>query len=445
MSATGPYLEVSIYVAGTSLTTNPSENNEYGINYTLILKDAGGAIVAGGKYKLSATGSVSSDIIDVKRFAIPHGKYKVIMEAVDVADSLSVLAIEQDVDLSDGAVNRYLSDPQLASVIKPEQPATPALNKSGLYLEPLAFRLYYPSLNELILYQEIYQADQLEGQPYLQYTIRSAVGDIPSPIITYKKLKKEAVIPNVLQLDISNLISGPYFLETKLFDGNKAEQASTQTLFSRLNPKGDSIYIERAPLLLEHAFVNNIAPDSLDYYLRALAPIVSSIDVDVMNALLEKGNDNAKRFFLHRFWTTQAGKQAEAASGMYMQIARAVDETFRSGFGYGFETDRGHVFLKYGMPNEVIEEENDPSAPPYEIWFYNDFPATHQTNVRFLFYNPSLAKNAFKLLHSTAIGEVKNDRWEIELYRDATLETPGVNEKVMGDNVYRNARRYFEN
>jgi hypothetical protein len=30
--------------------------------------------------------------------------------------------------------------------------------------------------------------------------------------------------------------------------------------------------------------------------------------------------------------------------------------------------------MKYGKPDEVITEESEPSAPPYEIWFYTTFP-----------------------------------------------------------------------
>jgi GWxTD domain-containing protein len=164
-----------------------------------------------------------------------------------------------------------------------------------------------------------------------------------------------------------------------------------------------------------------------------------------MNALLQKGSAKSKQFFIHRYWSEQAGKFADQAFASYMSVAKIVDKMYRSGFGYGFETDRGHVFLKYGRPDDIIEVEDEPSAPPYEIWFYNQFPATHQNNVRFLFYNPSLATNGFTLLHSTAIGEVRNDRWEVELYKDATLEAPAVDQKVMGDNVHRNARKYFEN
>jgi GWxTD domain-containing protein len=172
--------------------------------------------------------------------------------------------------------------------------------------------------------------------------------------------------------------------------------------------------------------------------------VISSAEVDIMNSILQKGSFKSKQFFLHKYWTNQGGKYAEKAFEAYMKVARVVDENYRSGFAYGFETDRGHIFLKYGKPDDVIPVEDEPSAPPYEIWFYTVFPATHQNDVRFLFYNPSLTRNGFELLHSTAIGEIRNEKWEIELYRDATLENHGVNDTAVGDNVYRVAKQYFE-
>lgn len=442
---TSAYIEVSIYVVGTSLQCIAGTDTEYGVEYVVLVKDNTDKIVAGNKYKLSREGCPARDIFDVKRFTLGEGKYTVEIEAIDIRDTSSHVSVSQEVEVKFGESNASVSDIQLLAAIKNQPEETSPLHKSGLYLEPLACRLYYPALNQLSVYLETYHTDQVEGQAYLQYTIKPIAGEIPAPIITYKKVKKEPVAANVLQLDISSLITGTYTLEASLFDGNKQLKETKQVAFSRLNPTGDSLYMETAPVQIESGFVNDIQEDSLDYNLKAIAPIVSSLDVEVMNALLRKGSAKAKRFFLHKYWTTQAGKHAEVAYDGYMKVARLVDEMFRSGFGYGFETDRGHVFLKYGIPNDVITVEDEPSAPPYEIWFYNTFPATHQTNVRFLFYNPSLTKNGHELLHSTAIGEVTNARWETELYRDATQETPGVNDRVMGDNVHRNARTYFQN
>jgi len=443
-SGTNFYAEVSIYIVGSSLTCLPEKTAEYGIDYIILIKNSQKEVVTGNHYKLINSGCPAKDLIDIKRFILLPGIYSVEVEMKDLYDSLNTLTITQTTEIK-ATDQPGLSDLQLLSIVRTEADGAGPLHKSGLYLEPLPFQYYYPALDKLNLYIESYSTDKLEGQPYLQYTLRPLSGDVPSPLIAHRRVAKQSIAVNVLQLNIQDLISGPYRLKAALFDGNKKPVDSTEITFSRFNPKGDSIFIASGSLNLDASFIKKIPEDSLDYHLKAMAPIVGSIRVDIMNVLLEKGSTKAKQYFIHRYWTEEAGKFADQAFAAYMKVARFVDDNFRSGFGYGFETDRGHIFLKYGAPDEIIPVEDEPSAPPYEIWFYNDFKATHQSNVRFLFYNPTLAKNAYTLLHSTAIGETKNERWEVELYRDATLETPGVNEKVMGDNVHRNARRYFEN
>ncbi|MEN9415836.1 MAG: hypothetical protein RLZ62_2140, partial [Bacteroidota bacterium] len=75
------------------------------------------------------------------------------------------------------------------------------------------------------------------------------------------------------------------------------------------------------------------------------------------------------------------------------------------------------------------------------------FPSTNQTNVKFLFYNPSLAGDDFILLHSTARGEISNPKWERELYRRNPTEYSDDNygdAKNVQRNNGRNARAFFE-
>lgn len=440
------FAEVSLYIVGSSLTCMSQTGYEqYGVDYTILIEDKEARVITGNHYRLNNIGCPAKDLIDVKRFILEPGSYTIEVEMTDFNDSLNTITVIQPIEIETGEISNHLSDIQLHSVIRNETEGVSPLHKSGLYLEPLPFNYYYSGLDKLYVYLETYDMENIDGQPYLQYTLKPVTGDIPSPIVAYRKVNKQSTTANIFQLDIGDLISGPYTFEAALFDGNKKLIINRQVNFSRFNPVGDSIFIASGSLNLDASFIKKIPADSLNYYLRAMTPIVNSIEADVMNSLLAKGNANTKQFFIHRYWTEQAGKFADQAFSAYMTVARAIDDMYRSGFGYGFETDRGHIFLKYGRPDEIIPVEDEPSAPPYEIWFYNNFSATHQNNVRFLFYNPSLAKNAYQLLHSTAIGEIKNERWEVELYRDATLETPGVNEKEMGDNVHRNARKYFEN
>ena len=93
-----------------------------------------------------------------------------------------------------------------------------------------------------------------------------------------------------------------------------------------------------------------------------------------------------------------------------------------------------------------MQVEEDPSAPPYEIWSYNEFPQTLQNNVKFIFYNPSLAPGDFVLLHSTARGELNNPNWERDLYKNAPNQQDSgnfIDGTGVQDNFNRNAGRFF--
>ena len=119
---------------------------------------------------------------------------------------------------------------------------------------------------------------------------------------------------------------------------------------------------------------------------------------------------------------------------------------FNSGFRHGFETDRGYYYLKYGQPDDIELRDTEPSAPPYEVWVYYEFPTTNQNNVKFVFYNPSLAPGDFELLHSTAIGERNNPTWQRDLYREVPNEINSSDffgDDGMLDNFNRNADRVF--
>lgn len=440
----GGLIEVSLYFTGSSLGC-PGPDAAHGVTYVILIEDQQGMTVAGDRYRQTGTGCPAGDLLDVRRFRLPPGQYTVIVEASDIYDSLAVIRQQRIILIPMDASTWCLSDVQLLATAGPDTGHAAQLVKSGLYMEPLPFQYYFPSLDRVYAYVETYHTDRFADQPFLRYSLAPLNGDTPPPIIAYKRVGKDTVQAHLLQLDISRVISGTYRFEVVLFDGKDNEISSAQQIVFRYNPLGDSVYLATADTEAANSFVSFLTQDSLDYFLRAHVPVVGAMDVDVINQLIRTGSPAAKRFFIHRYWTASYGRGAQAGFLAYMRVARYVDGLFRNGFGYGFESDRGHIFLKYGRPDDIISVEDEPSAPPYEIWFYNDFSATHQSNVRFLFYNPTLVKNGHTLLHSTAIGLVNNPRWEIELYKDATLETPGVNSRVMGDNVHRNARLYFEN
>ncbi|MFQ5446900.1 MAG: GWxTD domain-containing protein, partial [Saprospiraceae bacterium] len=273
-----------------------------------------------------------------------------------------------------------------------------------------------------------------------------SAGKVEPVSVGYKRCKAEPVCILLQQVDISKVPSGNYHLRVEVRDRNKKLFSKKSIFFQRSNPylNASREEIATATTTLDDEFVARLDEQELRYSLKAIAMQVDEYDGELLNTIIKERKIAAMRLYLFSYWAKRNPTNPEYAYESYMEVARAVDNKFRSGFGYGFETDRGYIFMKYGAPSDAITVEDEPTAPPYEIWSYNQLPKTSQTNVKFLFYNPSLATTGYILLHSTARGEVNNPRWEVELYRNSPNDLDGsnfVDGSRIQDSIGRRARR----
>jgi len=110
-SESSSYIEVSIYIVGSSLVCVPSER--YGVEYIILVKDTNENIVAGNKYRLTNTSCPAKDLIDVKRFGLQAGKYTIEVEMNDIIDSLNLVSILQEIEVEPEGAQSKLSDIQL--------------------------------------------------------------------------------------------------------------------------------------------------------------------------------------------------------------------------------------------------------------------------------------------------------------------------------------------
>jgi GWxTD domain-containing protein len=315
-------------------------------------------------------------------------------------------------------------------------------------MEPLPHRYYAPENASLFFYHEIYHSDRSFGEDFvLTYAVESIRNGISTRIIErHKRKSPEKIISVYGQLDIRELPSGSYQLAVELRTRDKELISRKTTFFHRSNPGLWQQEEWLAGFDPSQTFVGSIPADSLAYSIRALNPVLPPPDMESVNWLLKQQDQRSQRAFLLSYWSEKDGNSAESAYRNYMKIARAVDRQFHSGFRYGFETDRGYIYLKYGRPTEIEERENEPAAPPYKIWTYDFLPATQQNNVRFIFYNPSLAPGDYRLLHSTARGELQQPQWQRILYKNAPNETSNddfLEGTGVIDNFHRSSRRIF--
>ncbi len=449
------YIEVYLYFIGETVEfVQATDSTVQAALDVVILFRQKDQIVRYDKYRLNSPEfNSASNFVDLKRYSLENGNYEIEVSVEDANQAGNAGHFQESfvMDYQDDRLE--LSNIELLASLNPlelgqeEHP----LAKNGYYFEPLPFNFYGRGTNTLIFYAELYNSDKAVGEDFL---VSFFIDDADTPgrdeaiQMTYKRRSPEAIGVLVYQMDISTLPSGNYNLIVEIRSRTKELLKTQSVLFQRSNPYLSVDQQAIAPeASLDSEFVAELSDDELRYSLKAIYMQLDKEDGEMLNTLIREKKRKAMQLYLYNFWAVQNPGDPEASYKAYMEVARKIDERYRSGFGYGFETDRGYVFMKYGAPNDIVTVEDEPSAPPYEIWFYYAFPSTNQNNVKFLFYNPSLATNGHRLLHSTARGELNNPRWEVELYRNAPNEIDGgdyIEGTRMQRNINRQARRLFE-
>ncbi|NNE30607.1 MAG: GWxTD domain-containing protein [Saprospiraceae bacterium] len=450
-SQQGPYLESYIHVIGSTVSFIDVEGGQKqaSVEVLIIIKD-GEKIVAFDKYNLhSPLTATTVNFVDQKTYLLPSGRYTIELEVRDNHQEGNEVKMNSNAVLEFEENQFGQSDIQLLGAYSKTDREGPMI-KNGYFLETLPFNFYNKKASKLAFYLEIYNSDKIVQEEFLVRYYIDQLGDNSTKKtvkLGHKKRMPKAVNVVMLQMDIQGLPSGNYFLTVEIRDRNNELLSSREVYFQRSNPFLDTKNL--AEVATEDEFVNELDSASLVYGLKAIAMHISARDGEVLNMILKERKNKAMRGFLFRYWAAKNPNSPKLAYERYMEVARAADKTFESGFGYGFESDRGNIFMKYGKPNDIVRVDNELDAPPYEIWVYETFPFTNQSRVKFLFYNPTLGAGAFRLLHSDCRAEINNPQWEVELYRDAAPEsinneTNYVDATRVTDSFTRRARRIWE-
>ena len=441
------YAEFFIYILGSSVSVETDQSTtRASVNVTYFV-ESGAQVVAGDKYNLISSGDGPiADFMDLRRHFLDPGTYQLTVELTDNLNPDNTVSLTREFIMTAPSGALQQSDIQMLSTARPATEESVWV-RNGMRLTPAPFAWYPEGIHELVFYHELYHSDiALEQEFYISYLIAADYNPDKVLIQGYKRLKPMPINSILQAIDISGLSSGEYVLSVEVHNQKKELLSDASITFKRDNPEIDQKLQEEADQYYATSFVVPMTDDSVRYALRAIAPLIAQTQVPVLNYLISKGEPETRKKFLHQYWTEKAPDNPAQAYAEFMRVAHVIDREFQAAFGYGFETDRGRIALKYGMPDDLISVSDEPSAPPYEIWIYHYFPATRQSNVRFLFYNPSLAGGAYELLHSTALGERQNRRWQQDLYRDALSEArPGdyIDAKDVQENVHRRAVEYF--
>lgn len=436
----GNFVEIHLQFAGYSLKYIPVEKglqSEIAIQY-LFKKE--GNVVKSDAYKLTSPvmkDSIIEDFYEIKRVALEPGKYTLELTLSDLNAKNPPTTTLQEIEVPDLSSKIALSSIEIAEMMIPQKTDSTAIGiektsvfaKSGYEIIPHISNYFPTQATKIPVYFEMYYPKSIADSVHtlgLKQTIIDAKHK--QEIESFTRFSKHeiqsdgyGIQPIIRVIDISKLKSGEYILEYSLINKENQNIYSSSYYFERFN---EEQYEEAKTdnIILDPHFQQSITDDSLNFYISSLIPISKPAEArNILNLLKTKDKDLYRKY-IQSYWTvTTNGIRAYEAWLNYKAQVLMVEKLFKTNFTYGFETDRGRVYLQYGPPSSVTTRENSPSDYPYEIWRYDKIKTFG--NKRFIFYNPDLVNNTYRLLHSDMLGEVQNYRWQQQLSKRNSVNT----------------------
>ncbi len=415
----GPYVEADLLVIGNSIKYVPVGDGKFrgSVEITLIYKQ-GAEVKAFDKYVLNSvditdTANITAGIVDKQRFVLPNGNYVLEATYKDLNSGIEENHTE-DLVISYDYDKMQLSDISFVDEYTPSEESNVYV-KSGLFMSPYVVNFYHNDINRLPFYAELYNPGVIpndEGLLLVYAIYKQGKVEHEDKMFVTKKIKAAPVVPVFAEFDISKLVSGNYNLMVEVRNRNNEVVASRMAFFQRMKFFEPVSMDSVGSLDVAGTFVELFTKEELEYQLLSMMPIASVSEVSAMKNVIKNGDlALMQRVFLN-FWLSRNDVDPLTAWTMHAELIKSVNYSFETNSLYGFNTDRGRVYLQYGPPNQRQVADREPGSYPYEVWHYYEKVNDRQSNVKFIFYNTDLVTNHYTLLHSTANNEIRNEQWQ---------------------------------
>ncbi len=422
-----PYIETYFNFDGTSITYDSVDGGFQSKVLVTLYFQQDSTIKNFKKYEISSPIIASiedskSDFIDKQRFALEQGKYTLNIELVDVHNPIDTIKANQEIFINEVSNDLQFSD--IVFIQDYEKTKTDDdITHAGYSLTPYVFEFFPTQVERIVFYTEFYGMQTVYGDSAAgiirYYLFNKTTNSIENDYAGFQRIKPSDVNIVFNSFNIEKLPAGSYDMRFDAYDmtGNIVKQQSVS--FSRYN---DNVAKPSNPMygvgLMEEFVASIESRDSLNELMMCVIPICD-VDDDKFIRNNRKSPDNEIiRNFIISFWEKQDPKNPYGAWKAYELEVKKVNAEFSSRNSRGYATDRGFIYLKYGAPNTIRKQENEPSSYPYHIWHYYKHPK--RSDARYIFYSTELSTNDYRLLHSNVIGEVNNPRWQRDLQRRNT-------------------------
>jgi GWxTD domain-containing protein len=421
-SEKGNYVETYLNVSSKSINYAKNERGKLqasiNVNILFLRNDS---IFGFGKYNLLSpeyddTLSPKPNFLDVQRFLLKKGDYTMELSITDNNNIAKPFSYTQIINVGLNIDIPTVSSIELVDSYK-KADTTSLVSKNGFDIVPYVSSFYPETISEITFYTELYgiNRDIPTGETFIINTYLEAYenGVKMQDYFRFNRSKSDKIIPILGSLNIKMLPSGNYNLVVEARDKDNKLVADQKVFIQRSNPHIEANLNELNALNVQNSFVEKFSADTLNEYIKYLRPISTRIEVEYgMNVIGAKELLNKQQFFLS-FWQKRNALNPEEEWKNYYVMVKEVNRLFKTQTRKGYATDRGRVYLQYGKPDSRLAFDREPTLYPYELWQY--YKLSNRTNRRFVFLNTDLVSNNYTLIHSDAIGEVRDDRWQTRL------------------------------
>jgi GWxTD domain-containing protein len=426
-----PYIEASILFNSVSLAYNKVEGGfQAQVELTYIFEQNGKTIDWSKTLVKSPITSDTvnqlQDFLDLQRFALPYGDYKLTMKLVDLNNTSDSSLKVIDFKVEKSNFEAFFSDIMLVQSATPSNKSS-ILTRGNMDMVPRVSNFYSPVDSTLTFYTEFYNANKFlgENEDFIISTkiINSQNDEVIDNLQFFKRKKAQSVDVLFSTIDLNALYSGNYILSIEARNRTNEVFASKKIAINRYNNLdfGDSNQLE----MIKRTFVMDIHEDSLRMVVYCLRPRASTFEKDYIDKNWENGDTTELRGFLYGYWQNQSNMDPESAYKEYNQDIDVVREKYKISRINGCSTDRGRVYLQYGKPNTIVRVPYSADNYPYEIWHYYSVPS--KSDAKFVFYSAALGLDDYIMLHSNVPGEYKDDQWYMKL--SSKLLSPNGNDE----------------
>lgn len=362
---------------------------------------------------------ISDDLFGQKTFDIKVDEYKVELYVKDMFDYNSIYSNSFEINLDKFTTNIYnISDISLIylseSVLNSKTKWDEVYRRFDNFILPNTYKEVYGDNPPINIYFELYK--NLEDSLYENVKYQISILDAAKNIIQSEDEKidwdKDTKI-NIKKLSPDQMPSGVYYIDVSLIALNNKGRLRTicnkSKKFYYINNSKKAIGTKKfvESMKFEESPFAALDEESTQIEYEQLSYILSPIEKEEYSYLTEL---KAKQRALFKYWTNRDPNPNTKINEKFVEYQKLIDYAnhyFAFGNKEGWQTERGRIVLKYGMPTErVVYPSKGMDQKGAEEWLYAEIMG----GVYFFFVDV-MSNGNFTLVHSTMTGEIFNSAW----------------------------------